>query len=389
MINIFIAMLGIGLVIPILPKFIIEFGASGKDMGYLLAAMGITQFLFSPLGGEFSDKYGRKLATLLGMAVLAISQIMFSFGTELWMLYLSRVIGGIGLGFVTPASLAYVADVTTEIDRGKGMGLFSAAFTLGFVISPGVGGYLAEFGLRVPFYVASVIAVAATLVTLIFLPESLSKEQQFRARNAEKSRESLLQGLKKSFKTSYFILLLLVFIMTFGLSNFEAMFSLYVDQKYGYTPKDIATLMTIGAIVGVIIQALFINSLLTRFGAVKLINISFFFAAFFMIIILLSGNFWYILLMNIMFIIFTSILRPAINTLLSNMAGDEQGFVAGMNNAYMSLGNIIGPALAGILYDIHYNIPYSFGAVILLGGLFMCVTWNRKEARKVHLEQMY
>jgi MFS transporter, DHA1 family, multidrug resistance protein len=383
MVNIFIAMMGVGLVIPILPKFIIEFGASGKDMGYLIAAMGLTQFLCSPLGGELSDKYGRKLVTILGMAILAISQIIFSFGTEVWMLYFSRIIGGIGLGFVAPASLAYVADVTTEKDRGKGMGLFSAAFTLGFVISPGVGGYLAEFGLRVPFYVASVIAVTATLVSLIFLPESLSKEHQLMARKAEKRRESMIQGLTKSFKTSYFVLLFLIFIMTFGLSNFEAMFSLYVDQKYGYTPKDIATLMTIGAIVGVMIQAVFINPLLTRFGAVKLINISFFFAAFFMIVILLSGNFWYILFMNVMFIIFTSILRPAINTLLSNMAGNEQGFVAGMNNAYMSLGNIIGPALAGILYDIHYNIPYTFGAVILLGGLLMCMTWDRKEKEKL------
>lgn len=141
MVNMFIAMLGVGLVIPILPKFLLEFGASGKDMGYLVAAMGLTQFLFSPIGRGLSDKYGRKVITVIGLTVLMFSQLIFTFGTELWMLYVSRFIGGIGIGFLIPSNMAYVADVTSVDKRGRGMGLMGAAFTLGFVVSPGIGGY--------------------------------------------------------------------------------------------------------------------------------------------------------------------------------------------------------------------------------------------------------
>lgn len=378
MANMFIALLGVGLVIPVLPKFILEFGATGADLGYLVAAMGLTQFLFSPLGGELSDKYGRKIITMIGLAVLMVSQLIFSLGTELWMLYLSRFIGGAGVGLLIPANMAYVADVTTVENRGKGMGLLGSAITLGFVIAPGIGGFLAEFGLRVPFFVATVVAGIALLVSLLFLPETLSKEQQIAARSSSLERTGMLHLFKKSFKVPYLILLLLVFTMTFGLANFESIFGLYVDRQYGYTPKDIAILLTVGSLAGVIIQALVVDGLLRRFGEVKVINTCFFLSAISMILILLLGDFWYILFMNICFIVFTSILRPAISTMLSKMAGNEQGFAAGMNNAYSSLGNIIGPSLAGVLFDIHYNIPYIFGGCILLCSLGMCVAWRRK-----------
>jgi MFS transporter, DHA1 family, multidrug resistance protein len=379
MANVFVSMLGVGLVNPILPKFITEFGASGKDMGYLVAAMGLTQFLFSPLGGELSDKYGRKKISIIGLAILALSQLIFSVGDELWMLYFSRLIGGIGIGFLIPANLAYVSDVTTEAERGRGMGLLSAAITLGFVISPGVGGYLAEYGIRVPFYVSTVVAGVATLISFLFLPEPLSKEQQLAARNITKERKSMIHQFKKSFKSSYIILLVLVFTMTFGLANFETVFGLYVDQKYHYTPQDISIVMTVGALVGVLIQSFFLDRLILLFGEKKLINLCFVFSAMTLILILFSGAFWYMLLINILFISFTSILRPAISTLISKKAGNEQGFASGMNNAYSSLGNIIGPSLAGVLFDVSYSIPFLFGAFILLGSFIMYVAWSKKK----------
>lgn len=378
MINTFIALVGVGLAIPVLPKFIVEIGASGKDMGYLVAATGLTQFLFSPLGGKLSDQYGRKIITIIGLAIIAISQFMFSVGTDLWILYLSRFIGGIGVGLLIPATMAYVADVTTIENRGKGMGLLGASISLGFVIGPGIGGFLAEFGIRVPFYASALAAAVAMFVSLLLLPESLSKAQQHEFRNSSLEQNGMVHDFKRSFKVSYFVLLLLVFTMTFGLANFETIFGLYVSEKYEYTPKDISIIMTIAALVGVIIQALLVDKLLKRFDEIKVINVCFFLSALTMVVMLLSGNFLFMLMMNVLFILFTSILRPAINTLLSKMAGSEQGFAAGMNNAYSSLGNIIGPSLAGILFDISFNVPFIFGAVILIGSIVMCVAWNQK-----------
>lgn len=377
MVNMFIAMLGIGLIIPVLPKYMLEFGASGATLGYLVAAFGLTQFLFSPIAGELSDKYGRKLMIVSGLGVFAVSQWIFGAADQMWMLYLSRLLGGIGASFMIPPMMAYVADITTEEKRGKGLGLLGAAMSLGFVIGPGIGGFLAEFGLRVPFYVAAAVAGFSTIASLLLLPETRSREDQHAVRNSEQKRENIFQQFAQSFKAPYLLLLVLVFTLTFGLSNFEAIFGLYVVQKYGYTPKDISILITFGALMGVIIQSVVIERVLRRFGEKKLINAGFFLSAVCLVLMLLSGNFWYVLVITLLFFAVTSILRPAINTLLSKMAGDEQGFVAGMNNAYMSLGNIVGPSLAGILFDVEINLPYTFGALILLLSLLLSVYWNR------------
>lgn len=378
MINMFIAMLGIGLIIPVLPDFLREFGAGGKTAGYLVAAFGITQFIFSPIAGELSDKYGRKRMIVSGLLLFTISNLIFAAAGQIWLLYVSRLIMGMGAAAMIPAMLAYVADITTEEKRGKGLGLLGASMSLGFAIGPGIGGFLAEFGLRAPFYVSAAVGVLATIGSLLFVPESLSAEAQLASRRANVKREHIFKQFGKSFKSSYFILLLLIFSLTFGLANFEAIFPLFVDEKHHYTPMDISIIFTVGALAGTIIQAVFIGSLINRFGERALINWTFLLSAVALVLMLLSGNFAYVLALTVLFFALTSIMRPAINTLLSKSAGEEQGFVAGMNNAYMSLGNIFGPAIAGTLFDIHINAPYALGAVILIASLYLSMTWGRR-----------
>lgn len=380
MINMFIAMLGIGLIIPVLPEFLKEFGAGGKTAGYLVAAFGLTQFICSPVAGEWSDKYGRKIMIVSGLALFTLSNFLFAAASEVWMLYLSRLVGGIGAATLIPSIMAYIADVTTEEKRGKGLGMLGAAMSLGFVIGPGIGGLLAEYGLRTPFYVSAAVGAVALITSFILLPESLSKEARLANRNKVVKRESIFVQFAQSFKAPYFVLLLLVFMLTFGLINFEAIFPLFVDLKFGYTAREISILITVGALMGAIIQAVLIDKLIRRFGEKTLINATFLLSSVALILMLLSGNFWYVLIVTLLFFTFTSIMRPAINTLLSKMAGEEQGFVAGMNNAYMSLGNILGPALAGILFDVYVDIPYIFGAVILLGSFMLSFYWGKKRS---------
>ncbi|MFP3388338.1 MFS transporter [Brevibacillus sp. SIMBA_040] len=383
MINMFIAMLGIGLIIPILPEFLKEFGAGGKTAGYLVAAFGLTQFLFSPIAGEWSDKYGRKIMIVSGLVLFTISNLIFALAEHTWVLYLSRLIGGIGAAAMIPSMLAYVADITSEANRGKGLGLLGAAMSLGFVIGPGIGGFLAELGLRMPFYISAAVGAVAAIGSMLFLSESLAKEKQLAARNDKSKKENIFIQLGTSFRSSYFIMLVLIFTMTFGLANFEVIFPLFVDAKFGYTPRDISIIITVGALAGTIVQAALIGKLITRFGEKKLINWTFFFSAVSMVLMLLSGNFWYMLVLTVLFFTLTSIMRPAINTLISKRAGDEQGFVAGMNNAYMSLGNIFGPAVAGTLYGFHLNAPYLFGAIILVLSLFLSRIEGRRKLKQV------
>jgi DHA1 family multidrug resistance protein-like MFS transporter len=383
MINMFIAMLGIGLIIPILPEFLKEFGAGGKTAGYLVAAFGLTQFLFSPIAGEWSDKYGRKIMIVSGLALFTVSNLIFALAEHISVLYLSRLIGGIGAAAMIPSMLAYVADITTEEKRGKGLGLLGASMSLGFVIGPGIGGFLAELGLRMPFYISAAVGALATIGSLLFLSESLSKEKQLAARNSKVKKENIFVQLGKSMKAPYFIMLVLIFTMTFGLANFEAIFPLFVDAKFAYSPRDISIIITVGALAGTIVQAALIGKLISRFGEKKLINWTFLLSAVSMGLMLLSGNFWYMLALTVLFFTLTSIMRPAINTLISKKAGDEQGFVAGMNNAYMSLGNIFGPAAAGTLFDLHLNAPYMFGALVLVVSLYLSKMEGRRSIKQV------
>lgn len=377
MVNMFIAMVGMGLIIPIMPKYVTAFGATGQAMGYLVAAFGLTQFLFSPIAGELSDKYGRKLLIVMGIGLFTVSQVLFGMAEHMWMLYVSRLLGGMSAALMTPPMMAYVADITTEEKRGKGLGMLMASMTLGVVIGPGIGGMLAEYGIRVPFYAAAALAGLSTVVSLLFLPESLSVEERMAARSNTKKKENLLRQMAASAKAPYFMLLVLVFALTFGLQNFEAIFGLYVDVKYGFTPKDISLMITLGAIIGVICQAVLIERLLRTFGEKKILLTMFGLSAISMILLLFVSNYFLIFFVTMLFFVATSIVRPAINTLLSKMAGNEQGFVAGMNNAYMSLGNIIGPAIAGILFDVHVQIPYAFGAIVLLASAGMLIGWKQ------------
>lgn len=379
-VNMFVALLGVGIIIPVLPDMMEHFHVGGTTAGYLTAAFGITQFFFSPLGGSWADRFGRKPLILSGLCLHALSHLMIALADGLWLLYVSRFLGGIGLGLMIPAIMAYVADITGIESRGKGMGYLSAAMSLGIAVGPGIGGFLAEGGYQAPFYAAAAVTAVAVLVTLFILPESL----QSKNKGAAVKQDNLWKQLSGSLRSAYFIPLFLVFIMTFGLMNYETVFPLFAAHGYGFSAKEISVLITSGAIIGVITQSWLIGKLLIRFGERKLINATLLLAALSMAALLLSGNFWYILIVSMLFFSFTSLMRPALNTMLSKMASEkDQGFVAGLNNTYASLGNIFGPMLAGMLYDVHINVPYSFGAVALVAALLISLSWKAKGGHPV------
>ncbi|RII35826.1 MFS transporter [Clostridium chromiireducens] len=381
MFNIFIALLGQGMVIPILPEYLKQFNAGGSVAGYLVAVFGAAQFLFSPIGGRFSDKYGRKKMILAGLFLTVISDFMFAISQELIWLYIARFIGGIGLGIMIPSNLAYIADTTTKETRAKGMGYFSAAINLGMVLGPGIGGVIAQLGIRVPYFWASTLGLVATVLT-IGLPETLSIEKRNSLKNLKKN-ESISRQFIQSFHTPYFPYLILIFIMTFGLVNYETVYSLYVEQKYGFNSQYISVLITLGAIIGIIIQVGLIDKVIKRFGEYKLIRFSLLMTAIALLLMLIKVNFIYLLVVSAIFFAFNSFLRPTVSTMLSNKAGDQQGFVSGLSNTYTSFGNIIGPLMAGNLFDKHINLPYAVGALILIGTIGITFIGNKSYKEEV------
>ncbi|MBS4211542.1 MULTISPECIES: MFS transporter [Neobacillus] len=371
----FLAMLGIGLVIPILPELLKEFGAGGKAAGYLVSAFGLTQFLFSPIAGEFSDKYGRKPMIVVGLCLFVISNLLAAVADHFSLFLVSRLIGGMGSAALVPSIMAYVVDITTEEQRPRAMSFLGASMSSGFIIGPGLGGLLAEFGTRAPFFGSASIGLLSVICCLPFLPESQSVEARHMHLKSKPKKENIFRQLAQSVKSRYFTLLLMIFALTFGLTHFEAIYPLFVTQSYGFTTREISILFMVCSLIGTFNQVMLTNRLTQRFGEKPIISSMLLLSAISLVFLLFSGNFFYVMVITMLFFTFNNILRPTINTLLSKEAGNEQGFVAGLNNAYMGLGQIFGPVLAGWLFDIHINLPYLFGAFVLLVSSFVSVKW--------------
>ena len=374
MFNMFITFNAFGLIVPIMPTYLKTFGVAGQVLGFIMAIFALAQFLFSPIAGNLSDRYGRKNLIIFGLLVNGLSQIMMGLSSEIWMLYVSRFITGVGSAFIVPPVMAYAADLTTKEERGKAMGLLGAAISLGFMIGPGIGGLLSNVSLHFPFYFAGSTAILAGILSFIVLPsiKPVIKDQP--------KQENLFQQMARSFKTSYFVLLVVVFVFSFGIANFQATLTMFLTYKFDYSPSDIAIVMTAGGFVGVIIQVFAINRLFQMFGEMKIILFSLLLAAFSLYGLLYVSGFYIILLVATLFSTATTLIRPAVNTLISKTAGNEQGYAAGMNNSYMSLGTMIGPALAGTLFDWHMNIPFTFGTLILISCFFITFVWTKKTA---------
>ncbi|WP_028777399.1 MFS transporter [Shimazuella kribbensis] len=380
--NVFIAFLGIGLIIPVMPSFMDIMDLSGKTMGYLVAVFALAQLIMSPFAGRWVDQYGRKKIILIGLFLFGTSELIFGLGTHVSVLYISRILGGISSAFIMPGVTAYLADITSVQDRSKAMGYMSAAISTGFIIGPGIGGFIAEFGVRIPFYSAAVFAFLACLLSIFILKEPLTKEQLAEIA-ANTKQVNFISDLKRSFHPLYFIAFIIVFVLAFGLSAYETIFSLFSDRKFGFTAKDIASIITISSIFGVIVQVFMFGKLVDMLGEKKLIQLCLIVGAGLAFISTMISSFLAVLVVTSFIFLAFDLLRPALTTFLSITAGKEQGFIAGMNSTYTSLGNIVGPAMGGILFDVNIHFPYLFAAVILLIGLSITLVWKENSVERL------
>ncbi|KAA0545247.1 MFS transporter [Bacillus sp. BGMRC 2118] len=379
MINMFIAIGSFGIVIPILPAYLESINQGGTAAGLMIAIFAGAQLIFSPIAGKWTDQYGRRMMIIIGLIGLTLSMFVFYAFDSIWWLYASRVIGGVGAALLIPAIFAYVADITTLEQRAKGNSFVSAAMSLGIVIGPGIGGFLADFGLKMPFLVSAIVSSVAVIFSVIVLKESQTEKPSVGGHVPE---ESMAKMLVRSVKMPYFIPLIITLVMSFGLMAYESVLGLFVDNQFGATPQEIAVMITATGIVSVVVQLFIVDKLVNRFGEGSVLNIFLGVVALGFFLSLFASS--YVLFFGVTLIIFlaTSILRPVLNTLISKMAGNEQGFAMGLNNTYMSLGNVIGPTLAGALYDVNIIYPFILGLVLLVVTLLVTIIWQRHSLKK-------
>ncbi|MCZ0872637.1 MFS transporter [Peribacillus sp. AS_2] len=375
MINMFIAIGSFGIIIPILPAYLASINQGGTAAGLMIAIFAGAQLIFSPIAGKWTDQFGRRKMIIYGLVGLTLSMFIFYAVNSIWLLYASRIIGGIGAALLIPAIFAYVADITTFDQRAKGNSLVSAAMSLGIVVGPGIGGFLADFGLKFPFLISALVSLSAVVFSIFVLKESETAQV---TQSMDVKTETMLRKITLSVKKPYFIPLIITFVMSFGLMAYESVIGLYLDNQFNSTPKDIAVMVTATGIVSVIVQLFVVDRIVQRFGEVNVLNIFISVAAIGFLLSLFASNYLIFFLISLIIFLSTSILRPVLNTLISKMAGNEQGFAMGMNNAYMSIGNVLGPTLAGMMYDVHITYPFMLGLILLFITLMITMAWQKR-----------
>ena len=377
MINMFIAIGSFGIIIPILPAYLESINQGGMAAGLMIAIFAGAQLIFSPIAGKWTDQYGRRKMIIYGLIGLTLSMFVFYAFDNIWVLYASRVIGGIGAALLIPAIFAYVADITTFEQRAKGNSLVSAAMSLGIVVGPGIGGFFADFGLKMPFLISAIVSLFAVLFSVLVLKESMT-EQASTETNAHFDDESMMRKMARSVKMPFFIPLVITLVMSFGLMAYESVIGLFVNDQFGATPQQIALMITSTGIVSVIVQLFIVDRLVGRYGEGTVLTIFIGVTAVGFLLSLFASSYELFFGITLLIFLATSILRPVLNTLISKLAGNEQGFAMGMNNMYMSIGNVLGPTLAGILYDVQIIYPFILGLGLLVITLAIAFIWQKR-----------
>ncbi|MCU4782473.1 MFS transporter [Bacillus cereus] len=372
--NLFMVSLGLGLVIPVLPTLMNELDISGSTVGYLVAIYAITQFITSPFSGKWVDQYGRKPTIILGLLIFSVSELLFGLGENVYVLFISRILGGFSNALIFPAVTAFIADVTSENERPKAMGYMSAAINTGFLIGPGIGGFLADINMRMPFFVAALIGALSVVFSFLLLKEP----NEFEEKNEQKEMETKgNEYFRQIFHPMYIIAFLIIFISSFGLASFESILSLYVDHKFNFSPKEIAGVVSVSSIIGMMGQIFLFEHLTKKIGEVALIRYSLALAAIFIFIMTVANSYVTILLTSLLLFVGFDFIRPSVTTYLSKIAGNQQGFVGGMNSMFTSIGNIGGPIIGGTLFDININFPYYFATIVIICGTILTIFWKK------------
>lgn len=366
----FLVMVGFGIIIPVLPFYAEDLGASPTQLGLLMAVYSVMQLIFSPIWGRISDRIGRKPVMILGITGLAISFFMMAYASKLWMLFAARIIGGLLSSANMPTVMAYVADITTEEDRGKGMGLIGASVGLGFILGPAIGGIFSKNNLSTPFFIAGISSFITIFLILFILKETLTEKKEIQ----EEQKFSLKQLIVQPLAILYFLQL----FVSMSLSGLEATFAYFAAQKAGLTSVDIGYIFMIMGIAGAVVQGGLVGPLTKKFGEGFVIQIGTMISAIGFGLILFIDSFLKAAIFLTIFGLGNGVIRPCLSALLTKKSTIGHGSTTGMLSSFDSLGRIMGPPLAGWLFSKTIGLPYISGIVLSIAAFLLFFIYKIK-----------
>ncbi len=374
---VFVDLVGFGVIIPLLPFYGEHFQATPATVGLLMATYSFTQFLGAPFWGRLSDRIGRRPVLILSLAGAAASYLLLAFSSNLWLLFAARAIGGVMAGNISTA-FAYVADVTTPANRAKGMGMIGAAFGLGFIFGPAIGGLLAghdpaNADYRSPALLAFALSLTALILCATMLKESHPPENRSPAGMPGVSRwQWLRQGLRDP---AIGLIIVMSFLATFVFSGMETTFAMWSRRAYGWGPEQNGYLFAYVGILTALVQGGLVGRLAHNFGERRLVGAGALLLALGMALIPFSSALWLLLVAMAAVAAGFSMVTPSLNSLLSLQVDPaNQGGMMGVSRSATTLARIVGPGFAGgIFYLLGRDWPFYAGAVIMIVVMVLAV----------------
>lgn len=376
--TVFVDLLGFGILIPVLPTFAKkELLVDETAIGIAIAIYSLTQFFFNPVFGKLSDRYGRKKVIVICLLLNALGYVLFAYTHSYFMLLFSRVIAGLG-GSSIGVAQAYIADVTTPENRSKGMGLIGAAFGLGFVFGPLMGGLLSNYGYYLTGIASALFSLLAFVLTVIFLPEpeKKSSEQPIRSRKLI-DISSFIFIFKK---TDLSILIILFFILTFSVANIYGTFALLGFKVYKFTDMQNGYLYMILGLSSALFQGFIIGRITKFFSNGQLISIGAFCMMIGLGLMPYGGTFFGLTVICIIFSIGTGSLQPTLLSLISAVTSEaEQGLILGINQSLSAFARVLGPLWGGFAFEfLGYPFPFLTGSFFSLMILIFSLVYLPK-----------
>lgn len=362
-------LVGFGIVVPILPRYAERFGASGLTVGLLFASFSLAQFLCAPLLGRLSDRIGRKPVIVISLIGTAIGSFVTGAAGALWVLFAGRIIDG-GSGASLAVAQAAVGDMAEPKDRPRLMGLLGAAFGIGFVLGPALGGLASLGGVHVPFYVAGVLATINAIAAMIRVPET--KPQGAAVPHAERGlrRHALSPVLRR--------LALVGFITTVAFTAFEATFALLGHHRFGFGEKGSAFVFLGVGIILVIVQGGLYGRLAKQHGVHRMYVVGV--GLLVVGLALLAGaQSWVLLGVSLALLSFgQGVASPSLTTMVSDYAPPaRRGEAMGYQQSAGAIGRIVGPPMAGWMFDhVGEWSPYVLGAGLSAAALLLLLGWG-------------
>lgn len=368
---VFIDLLGFSIILPLLPFYAETFNATPTQVGLLVASYAAAQLIGAPILGRMSDRFGRKPVLLISLAGTFIGFLLLGFANSLAMLFASRILDGFTGGNISVAQ-AYVTDITDESNRAKGLGMLGAAFGLGFIIGPAVGGILSVYGFALPAFMAAGLSLVSILGVIIFLPESLSEEARKDLTNQTRQRfslENLWQAINRPRVGPIYHVR---FFYGLAFATFQTIFPLYAQYKLGLDARGTGFVLTYVGILVVFVQGFLIGWLASRFNEYRLV----FLATLIMTVSLfawaVAPNLLFVLVILAPLAFAAGVLNTLLNSTLSKAVYPEEvGGALGLSASLESLTRVISPAAGGFL--LGSLGPWAPG---LAGGLIMIWTVN-------------